>query len=129
MYETTLVQAAQRFRQRDADPAGNARFPSPHRPGPGAARPRTNRELTRGAARFAYEVQRPQRPGGVQVLPQPKLMRQTIEAIHAWRIPGGEHGQPRSVLTIGIGMPSSAEDAFTVFPQNEAATLSANGGG
>ena len=70
---------------------------------------------------FADELERSHRPRPVQFVLQFVFASEAIEGGRYRMLRGGQHGQHGGPITVGV---SSAEDAFTVLPQDLEATTS-----
>ena len=71
-----------------------------------------------GPAAVADELQRPRRPGSVQLVLQSIFVGQAIEGGRCRMLRGGQHGQHGVPAAIGIQAPPTAEDAVAVLPQD-----------
>ena len=71
-----------------------------------------------GAAGLAHELQRPQRPRTVEVVPQLEFMHQAIDAARRRRIRSGLHRDVRVRRAIAVAAHCSAEHALAVLPQD-----------
>ncbi len=71
-----------------------------------------------GPAAVADELQRPRRPGSVQLVPQGIFVRQAIQGRRCRMLRGREHGQHGVPAAIGAWAPSPAENAVAVLPQD-----------
>lgn len=70
-----------------------------------------------GPSTFANELKRMDRPCPVQILLQFIFMNQTIEGGRCWMFKRGQHRQYTGEMTVTATL-SSAEDAFTILPQD-----------
>ena len=75
-------------------------------------------EHQHGPAAFASKLERPHRPGPVQLVLQSVFVGQASEAGGRRVLRGGQHGKHGAGVAIGAQAPYSAEDAFAVFPQD-----------
>jgi len=71
-------------------------------------------EHEQGSIVLAHELQRPRRPGIVQVFPQRVFMSEPVEAGRRVEPRGGKYGEHRRAGAVGANPPSPAENTLLI---------------
>ncbi len=80
-------------------------------------------EHQHGPAVFAHELQRPYRPGAIELVFQFVFMGEAVESGGRRALPRRQHNQHSPPFAVGARAPSSAEDPIANVPQDVEALI------